>query len=65
MNIELQATHIVGRIKNVTVVNGNTITNRERIDLERFYLKSCIKDGSTHEAIAAIHPRYLELCKSK
>ncbi|GAA5814954.1 hypothetical protein MFLAVUS_011488 [Mucor flavus] len=63
MNIELQATHVVGRIKNVTTVNGNTVTNRERTDLERFYLVSCTKDGPTHEAISAIHPRYTELCK--
>ncbi|CAO0790916.1 unnamed protein product [Mucor circinelloides] len=59
---ELEAAQIVGRIKNLSNVNGNTLTNRERIDLERYYIKSCIKDGSTHEEIAAIHPRYNELC---
>ncbi|GAN02016.1 tubulin-specific chaperone E [Mucor ambiguus] len=59
---ELEAAQIVGRIKNLSNVNGNTLTNRERIDLERYYIKSCTKDGSTHEEIAAIHPRYNELC---
>jgi hypothetical protein len=39
------------------------LTNRERTDLERFYLKSCTKDGATHEAISLIHPRYTELCQ--
>lgn len=41
------------------------MTNRERVDLERYYIKSCTKDGSTHEEIAAIHPRYNELCAGK
>lgn len=63
MLIELQLTQTVGRIGKLTVVDGNTLTNRERIDYERFYLKSCVKDGNTHEAIALIHPRYPELCK--
>lgn len=30
MNIELQATHVVGRIKNVTTVNGNTVSKRKK-----------------------------------
>lgn len=62
MDKELEAAQIVGRIKNLSNVNGNTLTNRERIDLERYYIKSCTKDGSTHQEIAAIHPRYNELC---
>ncbi|CAO3652307.1 unnamed protein product [Mucor hiemalis] len=61
--IELQLTQTVGRIGKLTVVDGNSLTNRERVDYERFYLKSCVKDGNTHEAIASIHPRYPELCK--
>ncbi|RCI07047.1 hypothetical protein CU098_013582 [Rhizopus stolonifer] len=62
MDKELEAAHIAGRIKNLTHINGNTLTARERTDLERYYLKFCTKDGSTKEDIAAVHPRYTELC---
>lgn len=80
MDNESEAAQIVGRIRNLSNVNGNTVscfffikhlilivvflqlTNRERVDLERYYIKLCTKDGSTHEEIAAIHPRYSELC---
>lgn len=65
MDKELQEAQIVGRIKNLTTVNNITLTNRERTDLERYYLLQCIKDGKTHEAISSIHPRYKELCASK
>ncbi|KAL4212034.1 hypothetical protein AB4K20DRAFT_1890136 [Rhizopus microsporus] len=60
---EMEASQVVGRIGNLTVVNGNTLTSRERIDLERYYLMMCTKDGTTHQAISSIHPRYQELCK--
>ncbi|KAI7900340.1 uncharacterized protein BX663DRAFT_488540 [Cokeromyces recurvatus] len=77
---EIETAQVVGRIKNLSNVNGNTVkyvciskkkeegligiklTHRERIDLERYYIKLCTKDGSSHEAIALIHPRYNELC---
>ncbi|CEP13789.1 hypothetical protein [Parasitella parasitica] len=62
MDKELEAAHVVGRIKNLSNVDGNTLTNRERVDLERYYIILCAKEGSTHEEIAAKHPRYAELC---
>ncbi|OBZ91102.1 Tubulin-specific chaperone E [Choanephora cucurbitarum] len=62
MDRELEDAHIVGRIKNLTTVNGNTLTSRERTDLERYYLKFCVRDGTTKEEIMKIHPRYSELC---
>ncbi|KAI8391617.1 uncharacterized protein BYT42DRAFT_201605 [Radiomyces spectabilis] len=60
---EHATSQVVGRIKKLTVVDGNTLVGRERSDFERFYLKLCAKDGDTHETIAKIHPRYTELCK--
>ncbi|CAO3703797.1 unnamed protein product [Rhizopus stolonifer] len=63
MDKETEASQITGRIKNLTVVNGNTLTPRERIDFERYYLNICAKNGSTHEAISLNHPRYKELCQ--
>ncbi|KAJ8663395.1 hypothetical protein O0I10_000634 [Lichtheimia ornata] len=54
---------IVSRIKNLTIVDGNTVTPRERVDFERYYLKLCTKDGSTHQEIARLHPRFSELCQ--
>ncbi|KAI9320846.1 hypothetical protein BX666DRAFT_1241407 [Dichotomocladium elegans] len=60
---ELASSHIVGRIKGLTVVDGNTLTPHERNDYERYYLTLCTKDGTTHDAIACIHPRYKELCQ--
>ena len=95
MDRELEDAHIVGRIKKLTTVNGNTVsiqidlsecketyllfsisyltcflttsqlTSRERTDLERYYLKFCVKDGTTKDEITKVHPRYLELCSSK
>ncbi|KAI7888706.1 CAP Gly-rich domain-containing protein [Mucor mucedo] len=62
---ELETTQIVGRIGRLTTVNGNTVTRRERVDLERFYLKSCTVDGVTHEAIGVLHPRYATLCQRR
>ncbi|KAI8387323.1 hypothetical protein BD560DRAFT_382107 [Blakeslea trispora] len=62
MDRELEDAHIVGRIKKLTTVNGNTLTSRERTDLERYYLKFCVKDGTTKDEITKVHPRYLELC---
>lgn len=62
---EHEAAQIVGRIGHLTTVNGSTLTNREKIDLERYYLIQCAKDGTTHESIAKIHPRYKELCQCK
>ncbi|KAI9472262.1 MAG: hypothetical protein EXX96DRAFT_642823 [Benjaminiella poitrasii] len=59
---EAEAAQIVGRNKNLSNVNGNTLTNRERTDLERYYIKLCTKDGATHDSIASVHPRYNELC---
>ncbi|KAI9264302.1 hypothetical protein BDA99DRAFT_508948 [Phascolomyces articulosus] len=54
--------HVVGRIHGLTVVDGNTLTGRERMDFERYYLKLCTSDAPTHEEISKIHPRYEELC---
>ncbi|KAI8145852.1 hypothetical protein BJV82DRAFT_602482 [Fennellomyces sp. T-0311] len=59
---EHAAVHIIGRIKRLTVVDGNTLMGRERDDSERYYLKLCTRDAPTHEEIARIHPRYKELC---
>ncbi|KAG2220549.1 hypothetical protein INT45_004155 [Circinella minor] len=61
-NAEDFAPHVVGRVKGLTVIDGNTLTGRERMDLERYYLKLCTRDASTHEEISKIHPRYKELC---
>ncbi|CDS09874.1 hypothetical protein LRAMOSA02551 [Lichtheimia ramosa] len=54
---------IVSRIKSLTVVEGNTVTPRERVDFERYYLKLCTKDGNTRQEIARLHPRFSELCQ--
>ncbi|KAG0194446.1 hypothetical protein DFQ28_011247 [Apophysomyces sp. BC1034] len=63
MDVELATAHIVGHIKGLTVVNGNTMTAQERTDYERYYLKLCAKEGQTHKVISAQHPRYEELCQ--
>ncbi|KAI8083086.1 uncharacterized protein BX664DRAFT_339788 [Halteromyces radiatus] len=63
LHVEESAAQIIGRIHGLTTLNGNTITDRERIDLERFYLKLCTRDGDTPESIKSLHPRFLQLCR--
>ncbi|KAI9025100.1 hypothetical protein CLU79DRAFT_746264 [Phycomyces nitens] len=63
MDVEDVFFQVVGRVGGLAMINGNTMTGREKSDMERFYLKHCTKDGKTHDEIANIHPRYKELCK--
>ncbi|KAL0091755.1 hypothetical protein J3Q64DRAFT_1725187 [Phycomyces blakesleeanus] len=63
MDVEDVFFQVVGRVGGLAMINGNTMTGREKSDMERFYLKNCVKDGKTHDEIAAIHPRYKELCE--
>ncbi|KAI8333376.1 hypothetical protein BC941DRAFT_434548 [Chlamydoabsidia padenii] len=63
IHVEEIAAQVVGRIHGLTTLNGNTLTGRERIDLERFYLKLCTRDGDTQDKIVTKHPRYLDLCR--
>ncbi|KAI9282280.1 hypothetical protein BY458DRAFT_583583 [Sporodiniella umbellata] len=60
---EVEGSQVVGRIKALSVLNGNTITPRKRNDFERYYLTICAKDGPTHQDIALVHHRYKELCE--
>lgn len=41
------------------------LSGRDRSDYERYYMKLCIKDGTSKEEITRLHPRYEELCSSK
>ncbi|CAO3577068.1 unnamed protein product [Absidia cylindrospora] len=63
LHVEEVAAQLVGRIHGLTTLNGNTISDRERIDLERFYLKLCTRDGDTHDMIATKNPRFSDLCR--
>ncbi|CAO3616259.1 unnamed protein product [Cunninghamella echinulata] len=60
---EVSQAQIIGRVKGLNTLNGSSLSGRDIIDLERFYLKLCTQDGTTHESISKLHPRYLELCK--
>ncbi|ORY99979.1 hypothetical protein BCR43DRAFT_484660 [Syncephalastrum racemosum] len=62
MNNTQATAEIMGRIARLHMVNGTTLTSRERDDFERYYLSRCVADGTTHDAIAQHHPRYRELC---
>lgn len=53
------------RLAELKIKPPQQLSSRERTDLERYYIKWCTRDGTTHEAIASIHPRYAELCTSK
>ncbi|KAI8985852.1 hypothetical protein BDB01DRAFT_786539 [Pilobolus umbonatus] len=63
MKKEVQSAQVLGRIKNITILNGISISPKERVDLERYYLANCTKEGKTHQEIASKNPRYPELCK--
>ncbi|KAI8060555.1 hypothetical protein BC940DRAFT_350534 [Gongronella butleri] len=61
--LEEAMAQVVGRVHGLTTLNGNTISPKERVDLERFYLKVCTRDGQTHDEIKKKHPRYSALCR--
>ncbi|CAG8825175.1 26772_t:CDS:10, partial [Gigaspora margarita] len=55
---------IIGRIKGLSVLNGSIISSGDRVDAERFYLRTCVKDlKKTPEEIEKEHPRFKELCE--
>ncbi|KAI8970061.1 hypothetical protein BDF20DRAFT_838458 [Mycotypha africana] len=57
LDTDTQLAHIVGRIKHVDTVNGTTITKRERIDFERYFLKKAATDQDRLH-----NKRFQELC---
>ncbi|ORX49539.1 RNI-like protein [Hesseltinella vesiculosa] len=63
MPVEEAMAQVIGRVHGLVTLNGNTISPRDRTDLERFYLKLCTRDGQTHDQLQALHPRYSALCK--
>ncbi|CAO3608649.1 unnamed protein product [Cunninghamella blakesleeana] len=60
---EVSAAQVIGRIKGLNILNGSALSSRDITDMERYYLKLCIQDGTSHESISKLHPRYLELCQ--
>uniref|UniRef100_A0A7S1PH29 Tubulin-folding cofactor E n=1 Tax=Percolomonas cosmopolitus TaxID=63605 RepID=A0A7S1PH29_9EUKA len=59
----------IARVAKLTSMNGSTVSKRERIDAEKYYLKTCadskmkdLKYGTFDEKkFAVLHPRYKEL----
>ena len=61
---------VIGRIQRLSTFNGSTISSRERIDSEKAYLRTAIRDVEDAAAagkplvgssLSIIHPRYHEL----
>ena len=55
---------LAGRLRNVMVLNGSRMTDRERLDAELYYLSECarVKPILTADEFDALHPRFDELC---
>ncbi|CAJ0923197.1 14698_t:CDS:2 [Entrophospora sp. SA101] len=66
-NIDIKADEayilIVGRIKELKMMDGSLISSNDRIDTERYYLRLCIKDLKSPDEIEKHHPRFKELCE--
>ncbi|KAJ3046672.1 hypothetical protein HK097_000641 [Rhizophlyctis rosea] len=56
---------LIARIGNLTILNGSTITPRNRIDCELFYLGHCAQSRKTlsDADFDSQHPRYKDLVK--
>ncbi|KAG9307361.1 hypothetical protein G9A89_017190 [Geosiphon pyriformis] len=55
---------IIGRIKQLTMLNGSTISSGDRIDAERYYLRLIVRDlKGISDDIVKQHPRFKELCE--
>ncbi|KAJ8323829.1 hypothetical protein QVD99_007018 [Batrachochytrium dendrobatidis] len=56
----------VGRLERVTLLNGSTVSDRDRLNGELFYLSEAAKAlalSSDPSLFDTIHPRYTALCK--
>ena len=55
-------TFIIGRVGQLMTVNGSEVNEQERVDSERYYLKSVhrerVKNGWTLDQTLEMHPRY-------
>ncbi len=62
--------YVIGRVSALVFFNGSTVHPRERMDAEKIYLRSIMRDGEaaskagrpySDSALLALHPRHTEL----